>query len=341
MQWMKYINLFMNKIIKSISWKYLILIFLTILIFVLSLFFGSSGFIFNDYVDAETICNLRLPRVLCVALIGASLSICGVAMQGLLRNPLADGTTIGVSSGASLGAIIMIIIMSSTSLINIAQLDFLVYVFAILGAFFSFALLVAVSYKIDKRLSSNTIILFGIVFCMFANAIISLLVSLFPQNAKSILFWTMGSVSGANYSDIIILSIAFVLGIIVLLFKSRELNAFSMGEQSALSVGVNIKSSKLIIMLVVSILIGVCVSISGIIAFVGLIVPHIMRMIVGPNHKRLLGFSMLFGASFLMLSDLISRIVLLPKELPIGVITSIIGVVVFVWIFIKSSKAKS
>ncbi len=140
----------------------------------------------------------------------------------------------------------------------------------------------------------------------------------------------MGSVSGANYSDIIILSIAFVLGIIVLLFKSRELNAFSMGEQSALSVGVNIKSSKLIIMLVVSIMIGVCVSISGTIAFVGLIVPHIMRMIVGPNHKRLLGFSMLFGASFLMLSDLISRIILLPKELPIGVITSIIGVVVFV-----------
>ncbi len=333
----------MNKIIKSISWKYLILIFLTILIFVLSLFFGSSGFIFNDYIDAETICNLRLPRVLCVALIGASLSICGVAMQGLLRNPLADGTTIGVSSGASLGAIIMIIIMSASSLINIAQLDFLVYVFAILGAFFSFALLVAVSYKIDKRLSSNTIILFGIVFCMFANAIISLLVSLFPQNAKSILFWTMGSVSGANYSDIIILSIAFVLGIIVLLFKSRELNAFSMGEQSALSVGVNIKSSKFLVVLcfMIWMMIGVCVSISGTIAFVGLIVPHIMRMIEGPNHKRLLGFSMLFGASFLMLSDLISRIILLPKELPIGVITSIIGVVVFVWIFIKSSKAKS
>lgn len=148
----------------------------------------------------------------------------------------------------------------------------------------------------------------------------------------------MGSTAAASFEDCILLGIVFVVCASVLLFKSNELNTFALGEENASHLGVNIKRDKLIIMVAVSILIGACVSVSGTIGFVGLIVPHISRMIVGANHKKLMPFTIFFGATFLMLTDLLSRTIIAPKELPIGVITSLIGAVVFVVIFYKNRK---
>ena len=149
----------------------------------------------------------------------------------------------------------------------------------------------------------------------------------------------MGSTASASYTDCIVVGVFFVLCSCVLIAKSNELNTFAIGEENASNLGVNVKRTKVLIMVAVSILIGACVSVSGTIGFVGLVVPHITRILVGPNHKKLLPATILFGASFLMLTDLLSRTIISPKELPIGVITSLIGAVVFVVVFYKGRKA--
>lgn len=283
---------------------------------------------------ASIILSVRLPRILCVALVGASLSICGAAMQGLLRNPLADGSTLGVSSGASLGAIISIAFG-----ITLPSLPFAgTMVLAIIFAFMSLLIILSLAYKLDFSLSTNTIILIGVIFSMFASSIISLVITFAGEKVGSITFWTMGSLSGSTYLNALTLLAAIAVCGGVLLCCGRELNAFAIGEDNALHIGVNIKKIKLTVLISVSALIGVCVSIGGTIGFVGLVTPHMVRMITGPNHKRLLPASMFGGAIFLMLSDLLARVVLRPRELPVGVVTSFIGAILFVYIFYTSRR---
>ncbi len=292
--------------------------------------------ILGQPVSESIIVFVRLPRVLCVALIGASLSLCGGAMQGLLRNPLADGSTLGVSSGASLGAVIAIAFG-----VTIPGLPFAgTMITAMLFAFLSLVLILSLAYKLDYSLSTNTIILIGVIFNMFAHSIISLLITFAGDKVKHIMFWTMGSLSGSSYLNALTLSIALVIFGVVILRYSRELNAFAIGEDNARHVGVNVRKVKLVVLIAVSGLIGVCVSIGGTIGFVGLVIPHMTRMIVGPNHKRLLPSVLFMGATFLMLADLVGRILLSPLELPIGVVTSFIGSFVFVYIFYSRRKVK-
>ena len=289
----------------------------------------------GDGVSSSTVSilkSVRLPRVLCVALVGASLSLCGSAMQGLLKNPLADGSTLGVSSGASLGAVLAIAFG-----VTIPSLPFAgTMVMAILFAFLSLVIIMALAYKFDNALSTNTIILIGIIFSMFANAVISLVVTFASDHLKSITFWTMGSLAGSSYRNAAVLAVVLLLGGTVILTRARELNAFAIGEDNARSIGVNVKRVRVEILVTVSILIGVCVSIGGSIAFVGLVTPHILRMITGPNHRRLLPAVIFGGATFLMLADLIARTLLRPLELPIGVVTSFVGAILFVVIFYRS-----
>lgn len=278
--------------------------------------------------------QIRIPRVICVALCGASLSLCGGAMQGLLRNPLADGSTLGVSAGASLGAIIAIILGLNFKF----ALGNSTMIMAIIFAFLSLVLIISISYKLDYSLSTNTIILVGVVFSMFANSLISLMITFAKEKIDNIIFWTMGSLAGRDYMDALVLLITLLICSVVIIYNSEELNALAIGEDNARNIGVDIKKTKLIILIFVSICIGVCVSISGTIGFVGLVIPHLVRMIFGPNHKILLPISMFAGGGFLMLTDLISRTIFAPVELPLGVITSLIGSVVFVYIFAKDRK---
>ncbi len=279
--------------------------------------------------------SVRLPRVLCVALVGASLSLCGAAMQGLLKNPLADGSTLGVSSGASLGAVLAIAFGISIPSVPFAG----TMVMAILFAFLSLVIIMALAYRFDNALSTNTIILIGIIFSMFANAVISLVVTFASDRLKSITFWTMGSLAGSSYRNAGVLAAVLLCGSVVILSRARELNAFAIGEDNARSVGVDVKRVRTVILVAVSALIGVCVSIGGSIAFVGLVTPHILRMLTGPNHRRLLPATLFGGAVFLMLADLIARTLLRPLELPIGVVTSFVGAILFVVIFYRSRRA--
>lgn len=280
------------------------------------------------------ILSVRLPRVICVALTGAALSLCGGAMQGLLRNPLADGSTLGVSSGASLGAVIAIAFG-----ITIPALPFAgTMVMAIVFAFVSLIVILTLAYKMDFSLSTNTIILIGVIYSMFASSIMSFIITFASDRVRQITFWTMGSLSGSSFENALVLLIALVLFGGVILLHARELNAFAIGEENARHIGVNVKRVKLMIMIAVSGLIGVCVSIGGTIGFVGLVTPHMVRMLTGPNHARLLPASLFAGATFLMLADLGARLLLNPLQLPIGIVTSFIGAILFVYIFYTSRR---
>ena len=307
---------------------YFLLMTVLFLTMILCVCVGSVRISFSDTVTAvwnairglpipeniakNIILNVRLPRVLCVTLAGAALSICGAAMQGLLRNPLADGS---ISFGGSM-------------------------VMAMIFAFASLILILSLSYALDRSLSTGSIILIGVIFTMFISAIISLIITFASDHTRSLSFWTMGSFSGVNYDQVKIMGLALLLCGGILIRFSPELNAFAIGEDNARHIGVNVKRVKLIILITVSVLIGVCVSIAGTVSFVGLIMPHIARMLVGPNHKRLLPAALFSGAIFLLLADLTARTLLSPIELPIGVVTSIVGAIAFIIIFYQTRKAR-
>lgn len=280
------------------------------------------------------ILRVRLPRVLCVALTGASLSLCGAAMQGLLRNPLADGSTLGVSSGASLGAVLAIVLGMQFPGLPFAG----TMVMAMLFAFGSLALILTLAYALDRSLATGTIILIGVVFSMFVSSLMNLLITFAGEKIKSITFWTLGSLSGSTYVNALTLLLALTVCGGVLLALGGALNAFALGEEQAQHLGVSVRRVKLTVMATVSVLLGVCVSIGGTIGFVGLVIPHMVRLVLGPDHRRLLPASLLAGAVFLLLADLVGRTLLSPIELPIGVVTSLVGAVAFLVIFYRSRK---
>jgi len=290
-----------------------------------------------DGFAASIILSVRLPRILCVALVGAALSLCGASMQGLLRNPLADSSTLGVSTGASLGAVLSIAFGFTLPGIPLAG----TMVMAILFAFLSISAILTLAYRLDYSLATNTIILIGIIFSMFAQSIMSFIITFSGERLRTITFWTMGSLAGSSYSNALILLITLAVLGTVLICHARELDAFAIGEDNARHIGVNVKRVKLLVMIIASALVGVCVSIGGTIAFVGLVIPHMTRMMSGPGHKRLLPASMFSGAIFLMLADLAGRTMLRPLELPIGVVTSFIGSIVFVYIFYTSRRVNN
>ena len=290
----------------------------------------------GDGMNATILFSVRLPRVLCVALTGAALSVCGAAMQGLLKNPLADGSTLGVSSGASLGAVISIAFGVTIPGIPLAGTMSM----AMLFAFLSLVVILTLSYRLDGTLSTGTIILIGVIFSMFVSSVLSLIITFVPEKVQSITFWTMGSLAGKSYLHVLVLLGAFIVFAGVLFGCARELNAFAIGEDNARHIGVNVRRVKLTVMIAVSALIGVCVSIGGTIGFVGLVTPHMVRLITGPNHRRLLPASAFGGAVFLMLCDLCARMLFDPRELPLGVVTSFIGAILFVVIYIRTRRAE-
>ena len=283
---------------------------------------------------ASILLQVRMPRVLCAALIGASLSLCGAAMQGLLRNALADGSTLGVSSGASLGAAVAIVLGLSFPALPLSGTA----VTAMLFAFASLAGILSLAYAVDHSLSTTTIILIGVVFSMLVSSLLSLLIAFSGEKLRSITFWTMGSLGSASYAGAALLAVCLALFGAALLTQSRALDAFALGEEQALHLGVNVRRVKLTVMIAVSALVGVCVSVGGGIGFVGLVAPHMVRLITGPDHRRLLPGCLFGGAVFLMLCDLAARTLAAPIELPIGVITSILGAGLFIALYARRGK---
>lgn len=279
---------------------------------------------------------IRAPRVLLAALVGASLSVAGAAMQGLLQNPLADGSTLGVTAGGSLGAVIAIAFGLSMPWLG----GLAVTGVSILFSFCSLLLILWFSHRIDRNLSSNTIIMSGIIFSMLASSMVNLILSFVDDShMRSIVFWTMGSFAGRGWPYVGAMAVFAAGGILALLLKGRELDAFAMGEEQAMYAGVNTRGTRLWVLIAASALCGASVSMAGSVAFIGLTIPHMLRLLIGPVHRYLLPACALWGAIFLMLCDLLARTVVAPLELPVGIVTSLIGAGTFLAIF-YSRRAK-
>jgi iron complex transport system permease protein len=269
--------------------------------------------------------SIRLPRVIFAGLVGASLSVAGVIFQALLRNPLADPFILGISSGSAVGAIIGIIT-------GLGAVPFGIPALAFLGAIFTVTLVFLIG-RSDKELHSNTLLLAGVIVNAFFSAIIMFLISISTNtDLHNITFWLMGDLSLANWIKILFVSVLLLFGFVVIYSYARPLNLIVTGEETAMQLGVNVERTKIVLFLAGSLITGLAVAFSGIIGFVGLIIPHIMRMVLGPDHRLLLPASFLFGASFLVVADTIARTVIPYTELPVGVVTAICGAPYFIYL---------
>ncbi|WHZ05342.1 iron ABC transporter permease [Neobacillus sp. YX16] len=308
----------------------------TIIQIIISKLFGLISLDQIDPMFSSIVLNIRLPRVILAGLVGASLAIAGAAFQGLLRNPLADPYTLGVSSGASVGAVLTLFFNLSIPIIGSFTLPLL----SILFSWVTIFLVLAFARKIERSMRVETIILTGIIFSSFLGAIISLMIALTGDELRQIIGWLLGSVSMRGWEYIKIISPFFVLGSVILIFNAKELNAMSFGEERAHHLGVNVQKRKLMILTAGSILTGAAVAVSGTIGFVGLVIPHLSRLLWGPDHRHLLPLSIITGSGFLIVADLISRTIISPTELPIGVITALFGAPVFALILLQRKRTE-
>ncbi|MGB9779794.1 FecCD family ABC transporter permease [Caldanaerobacter sp.] len=282
----------------------------------------------GDEVNRRIILTLRLPRVIESAIVGMGLSVVGAFFQGLLRNPMADPYVLGISSGAAFGATIAIIMG-----LGIFGLSSMAFITALLTVFFVYTV-----SRTGTKLSMTTMLLAGIAISAFMSAIISLLMLLNHDQFSRIVFWTMGGFGLVSWPQVIYSSPLILIGSFVMYAFSRDVNAILTGEESAEHLGVNAELVKKIILILGSLVTASCVSVGGIIGFVGLIVPHISRLIVGPDNRFLVPFSALFGASFLTFADLLARVILKPVEMPIGIITATFGGPFFLYLLVRSKQ---
>ncbi|ADC51068.1 MULTISPECIES: FecCD family ABC transporter permease [Alkalihalophilus] len=287
-----------------------------------------------DPMHVNIVMEIRLPRTLLAMMVGACLAVAGAAFQGFLKNPLADPYTLGVSSGAAVGAVVVLFFGISLPIIGQFTLPFV----SIISGFLTLFLVIGFARIVQRSMSAETIILAGIIFSSFLGAFISLMISLTGDELRQIINWLMGSVAMRGWPYVYMIVPCFLIGFIMLFFNRHELNALAFGEETARQLGVNLKVRKLTILLGATIVTGGAVAVSGTIGFVGLVIPHLTRLLWGSDHKHLIPLSMFVGAGFLALTDLTARTVLAPTELPIGVITAIIGGPVFALILLKQRK---
>lgn len=275
--------------------------------------------------------DVRLPRILTSALVGGGLAMSGVAFQGILLNPLADPYTLGVSAGAAFGAALAI-------LLNLGAFGAAsVPLFAFLGAAATLAAVVTLSSA--EGLSSNSLILSGIIVAAILSAGISFLKYVADEQVAVIIFWLMGSFASKSWGDVALAAASTAAGLAVFLTLAREMNLMSLGPQMAASLGVDTRRVTLVLLVTASLVAAVCVSVAGIIGFVGLLVPHLMRLLVGPDNRRLVPASLLAGALLLLAADTLTRAVL-PAEVPIGVLTALIGGPFFCYVFRRRQSAR-
>jgi iron complex transport system permease protein len=287
-----------------------------------------------DNTDRVILFETRLPRVLLAAIVGGALASAGVALQGLLRNPLAEPHLIGVSGGAALGAVITVIIVGRSAFSETALLP----IGASAGALVSMAVIYRLAL-VHGRLQPYVLLLAGVVYNAFAGALIMCVnaVADFYQ-AQGILYWLMGNLAAQSYRLVGAIGLYTAVGFVWLLLHTRQLNVLTLGEESALQLGVAVDRTRRAMFLGASFLVGAVVSVSGMIGFVGLIVPHVMRLILGADHRLLLPASWLAGATFLVWADTIARTALGVVEIPVGVVTALCGGPFFVYLLKREGR---
>jgi len=284
--------------------------------------------------------NLRLPRTLLAFIAGGALSVSGAVMQSVLRNPLASSFTLGVSSGASLGAGIVIFYGVTIPIATMFTLPMLGFIFAI-G---TILLVIAFATRIDNQMENNTIILTGMVFSLFVNAITTVMSAMSSENIRQLVMWQMGSFSMRGWEAVYILAPIIVLGTLFIVHFNRELDIMTFGEQQAKTMGVDLKRVKWILLIAAAALTGSAIAFVGVIGFVDLVAPHIVRRVFGSSHRYVVPMSALFGGAFMVVCDIISRMIvlILPGDhLPVGAVTALLGAPFFAYIYFSKRTKKA
>lgn len=283
--------------------------------------------------EENIILVLRLPRVLMAACVGAMLAVAGVVAQGIFKNPIVDPYIIGISSSAGFGAALSVV-LGIAGFLSVLTVPLVSFFFSCMEVFIIFNL-----SKTKYHLSMSALLLSGIALSYFFGAFTSFILYFSEEHAHYILTYMMGSFWGSSWTEFFFVFIILLNGTIILIFYGRDLNAMVLGDSSAQSLGINVEHSKRVTLIIMTLLTSTSVAFCGSIGFVGLVIPHLMRMIVGSDHKKLLIFSAIGGGLLLVWADLVARTIFAPLELPVGILTSLIGGPFFVYIIIKKKKA--
>jgi iron complex transport system permease protein len=310
----------------SASTMFVVLILLLILALALAILLGSERLAFFDLNESQAaiLYDIRLPRVLLGACVGASLALAGASLQSLLRNPLAEPYLLGVSNGAALGTMLAFVFF--------AQIEFARPVFAFAGA----SLATFAVYQMAKSragMNVERLVLSGVIVTTFLSSIIVLLTSLLDAaKLRSFTFWLLGDLSQATRSGFYLTFAVAVAGTIILSSQARALNLLMIGERDAFDFGVEVGRVRMIVFAVASVLVGSSVAASGSVGYVGLIVPHLIRLLIGSDNRLVVPFSAISGAIFVVLADTVARVAIAPRELPVGAITALIGAPLFIYL---------
>lgn len=291
---------------------------------------GVVRFTWEDFWSSPIFLNLRLPRILLCVLVGAALSVCGAAYQSVFRNPLTDPYVLGISSGASLGAAVAIILGLEAYLWGIGCCALATALLTVLAV-----------YKIasiGNRMHTTTLLLSGVCLTFLITAVISFLMVLHQDKMDSIIFWTMGSFASASWFDVELLAPVILVGIVVVLLYCKDLNLLLAGSETAQSLGVEVEKVKRRLLFFTTLMVAFAVSSCGVIGFVGLVVPHCMRLLLGPDNRKVVPCSIFAGALFLLVCDTLARTILQPQELPVGSFTALVGAPLFIYLLYKNKK---
>ncbi|HEX6070880.1 MAG TPA: iron ABC transporter permease, partial [Longimicrobiaceae bacterium] len=289
----------------------------------------------GDPAAVAIVRELRLPRSVLAALVGAALAASGATFQALLRNPLAEPYILGVSGGAAVGAVAAIVL-------GVAAAGWVLPVAAFAGAIVAIALVLRIALSVGQTLDTRILLLAGVVVGAFFNACILLALTFADtESFRSAVFWMMGSFSGATWAQSGALTLYLVPGLLVLFALARPLDLLAIGEETATHLGVRVEATKYVAYGMASLLAAASVAVAGVIGFVGLIIPHFVRLLWEPGHRFLLPASALLGAAFLVLTDALARSVAAPTELPVGVLTAFVGVPFFVWVLRTSGRRQA
>ena len=287
----------------------------------------------GDPTSRTILLSLRLPRILLAGLVGSGLAVSGAVFQALLRNPLAEPYVLGVSSGAAVGAVSAMVFGITSGSVLALPLS------AVGGALLAIVVVLAMAGARGRGLDTRILLLAGVVIGAFFNAVILLVVNFADVDTfRAALLWIMGSFSGASLRGVLSLALYLVPALAGLILLARPLNLLSVGEQSAFHMGVDVRRFKLLLYVVTSLVVGVCVAGAGAIGFVGLVVPHALRLLGGSDHRWLLPSCALTGGAFMVAADTLARTVVAPSELPVGVVTALTGVPVFLWLLVRREE---
>ena len=294
----------------------------------------AAGYVL-DPIDEGIVWNYRLTRALAAAACGAGLATCGVVLQSLLRNPLADPYLLGISAGASTGAVLVAVLGLGAGAVSLSAGAFA-------GAIAAFALVILLARISGPTGASAQIILAGIAGSQLFNAITAFLItkSASSEQARGIMFWLLGNLSGVRWSSVVLAVPVALLGLVVCIWHRRALDAFTFGADSAASLGIPVRRVQLLLISCAALVTAVMVSIVGSIGFVGLVIPHAVRLLSGTGHGRLVPVSALGGALFLIAADILSRTLIKGQVIPVGVVTALIGAPVFALILISRRNAR-